>query len=68
MLREQQWELRRSDNVVVDIALIEALDDVASRAAPAIEVRDIGGWLARQSPGLATKRAALCLREPTGRI
>jgi ribosomal protein S18 acetylase RimI-like enzyme len=41
----------------VDIALIEALDEVAARAVPATEVQDIDGWLARRTPGLATKRA-----------
>ena len=36
--------------------MIDALDGVAARAVPASEIRDIGGWLARRSPGLATKR------------
>lgn len=44
------------DNVEVDAALIDTLDGVAARAVPASEIRDIGGWLARRSPGLATKR------------
>ncbi len=41
----------------MDTTQIGALDAVAARAAPATEVRDIGGWCARWSPGLATKRA-----------
>jgi len=44
-------------NVPVDEALIGSLDDVAARAVPAGCTREIGGWLARRSPGLHTKRA-----------
>lgn len=41
----------------VDATFIGAMDAVAARALPATEVRDIGGWLARSTPGSATKRA-----------
>jgi GNAT superfamily N-acetyltransferase len=51
----------------VDIALIEALEDVAARAVPATEVRDINGWLARRTPGLVTKRANSVLARAHGK-
>jgi N-acetylglutamate synthase len=51
----------------VDIALIEALDEVAARAVPPTEVRDIDGWLARRSPELSTKRANSVLARTHGR-
>ena len=44
------------DNAVVDAALIGTLDCIAARAVPAREISELGGWLARHSPGLATKR------------
>jgi ribosomal protein S18 acetylase RimI-like enzyme len=37
-------------------ASVNTLDEVAARAVPANEVEDIGGWVARHSPGLSTKR------------
>jgi ribosomal protein S18 acetylase RimI-like enzyme len=52
--------------VLVDFALIEAVEDVAGRAVPATEVLDINGWLARRSPGLATKRANSVLARTHG--
>ena len=40
----------------MDATFIRAVDAVAARAVPAAEVQDIDGWLARCTPGLATKR------------
>jgi GNAT superfamily N-acetyltransferase len=51
----------------VNIALIDALDEVAARAVPPTEVRDINGWLARRSPELPTKRANSVLARTHGR-
>jgi len=48
------------------MTLIDALDEVAARAVPATEVRDIGGWLARRSPGLSTRRANSVLARTHG--
>lgn len=44
-------------DALVSIALIRALDDASARAVPAAEVKDVGGWLARRTRGLSTKRA-----------
>jgi hypothetical protein len=51
---------------VVDARLINVLDRVAAAAVPASEILNIGGWLARRSPGLATKRvnSVLALAHP----
>jgi len=40
-----------------DVREIEALDEVAARALPAIETQDVAGWIVRCSPGLAVRRA-----------
>jgi N-acetylglutamate synthase len=51
----------------VDVTLIGALEDVAARAVPAGDVCGIGGWLARRTPGLGTKRANSVLARWHGR-
>ena len=40
----------------MDGSQITALEDVAARALPAAQSLAIGGWIARHSPGLRTKR------------
>ncbi len=40
----------------MDLKLAGVLDEVAARAVPAWEVQNVGGWVARYSPGLAAKR------------
>jgi hypothetical protein len=40
----------------VDATFVGAMEAVAARSVPAAEVPEIGGWMARCSPGLATKR------------
>lgn len=40
----------------VDATFVGAMEAVAARSVPAAEVREVSGWMARCSPGLATKR------------